>query len=356
MADAEKLNSLTLIAGPCSAETEEQTLTTARALASGGIHIFRAGLWKPRTRPGCFEGVGARGLSWLKRIKREFGMKVATEVATPAHVRAAIRADIDILWIGARTTANPFAVQDIADTIHEEQSFSGRDTTVLVKNPVSPDLELWIGALQRLSNAGIKKLGTVHRGFGTYGNNRYRNPPHWQIPIELKRRFPELPILFDPSHTGGKASLVAPLSQQALDMGFSGLMIESHITPEVAWSDKDQQITPAELLEIIRTLRIPEREIKTGELEALRAEIDVIDSELIELLAKRMDVSERIGEYKRQNGLPAVQIERHDEIMRDRLAAAKAIGLDSDFIQSMLSAIHAESVQRQLAVMRPSKK
>src|SRR5574344_3084331 len=248
-----------VIAGPCSAETEEQTLTTARQLAQNGIKIFRAGIWKPRTKPGGFEGIGFEGLQWLKEAKKEFGMYTATEVATGKHVFEALKAGIDILWIGARTSANPFAVQEIADALR------GVDIPVYIKNPVNPDLELWIGALQRLNNAGIKRLGAIHRGFSTYDKTLYRNTPQWQVPIELRRRIPELPILCDPSHIGGKRELVAPICQQAMDLNFDGLIIESHCDPDCAWSDKDQQVTPDVLDYILNMLVIREGEQQTTE-------------------------------------------------------------------------------------------
>ncbi|MDE6225172.1 MAG: 3-deoxy-7-phosphoheptulonate synthase, partial [Muribaculaceae bacterium] len=244
-------NSPLIIAGPCSAETEEQVLSTARQLAATGIKVFRAGIWKPRTKPGGFEGIGAEGLEWLKKVKAETGMKVATEVANHEHVRQALEAGIDLIWIGARTSANPFAMQEIADTLAE----IGRDVPVLVKNPVNPDLELWIGAIQRIYNAGFHRLGAIHRGFSSYGKHLYRNLPQWHIPSELRRRAPELPIICDPSHIGGKRELVAPLAQQAYDMGFNGLIIESHCDPDCAWSDKDQQVTP-EILNVILNMLV----------------------------------------------------------------------------------------------------
>ena len=274
-----------IIAGPCSAETEEQVMATARNLASNGIKIFRAGIWKPRTKPGGFEGIGVEGLEWLKRVKSETGMYVATEVANKAHVEAALNAGVDILWIGARTTANPFAIQEIADAI------KGTDSTVLIKNPVNPDLELWIGAMERIYNAGIRHIGAIHRGFSAYGKHLYRNLPQWHIPIELRRRIPNIQIFCDPSHIGGKRELVAPLSQQAMDMGFDGLIVESHCDPDCAWSDKSQQVTPDVLNFILNMLVIRDTTQSTENLSLLRQQIDGIDNELLETLNKRMRVS-----------------------------------------------------------------
>ena len=258
-----------IIAGPCSAETEEQVMTTARDLAKNGIKIFRAGIWKPRTKPGGFEGIGVEGLQWLKRVKEETGMLTSTEVATRQHVEAALEAGVDILWIGARTSANPFAMQEIADALRD----AAVDIPVLVKNPVNPDLELWIGALQRLYNAGIHRLGAIHRGFSSYGKHLYRNLPQWHIPIELRRRFPNLPLISDPSHIGGKRELVAPLSQQALDMGFDGLIIESHCEPDCAWSDKAQQVTSDVLNFILNTLVLRDSSVTTESLTLLRSKL-----------------------------------------------------------------------------------
>ena len=283
-----------VIAGPCSAETEEQVLSTAHSIAAKGIKIFRAGIWKPRTKPGGFEGVGVVGLPWLKRVKEETGMYISTEVATAKHAYEALKAGVDILWIGARTTANPFAVQEIADAL------KGVDIPVLVKNPVNPDLELWIGALERIHNAGIKKLGAIHRGFSSYEKKIYRNIPQWHIPIELRRRIPELPILCDPSHIGGKRELIAPISQQAMDLNFNGLVIESHCNPECAWSDAAQQVTPDVLDYILNLLVIREGVQQTTEnLNMLRKQIDECDNDLLEVLSKRMRIAREIGTYKK---------------------------------------------------------
>ena len=265
-----------IIAGPCSAETEEQVMNTARQLAEQGIKIFRAGIWKPRTKPGGFEGVGVEGLAWLKRVKEETGMYTATEVATERHVFEALKHGIDILWIGARTTANPFAVQEIADAL------KGVDIPVLIKNPVNPDLELWIGAVERIYNAGLRRLGVIHRGFSSYDKHLYRNMPQWHIPIELRRRLPNLPIFCDPSHIGGKRELVAPLCQQAMDMGFDGLIVESHCDPDCAWSDKNQQVTPEALSYILNMLVIRETTQTTENLAELRHQIDQLDNQLLD--------------------------------------------------------------------------
>lgn len=336
-----------ILAGPCSAETEEQVISTARQLAIGGVKIFRAGIWKPRTKPGGFEGIGKEGLKWLHRVKEETGMLTATEVAMRRHVEEAFEADIDILWIGARTSANPFAVQEISDAIRD----SGKDVPVLVKNPVNPDLELWIGALERLYNAGVRRLGAIHRGFSFYGKSIYRNPPQWYIPIELHRRIPELPIIVDPSHMGGKRELIGPISQQALDMKFSGLMIESHCSPDDAWSDKAQQLTPDILRVILNSLVVRNTAESTESLEALRQQIDKIDTELLELYGKRMEVSRQIGEYKKEHAMPVVQENRYDDLMKSRVAAAVEMGMSADFMRTVLQAIHAESVRQQIEIL-----
>lgn len=333
-----------IIAGPCSAETEEQVIDTARKLADAGVKIFRAGIWKPRTKPGGFEGIGAEGFPWFKRVKEETGMLTATEVANRSHVIEALDADTDILWIGTRTSANPFAIQEIADALEAY----GRDVPILVKNPVSPDLELWIGAIERLYNAGMHNIGAIHRGFGAYGKHIYRNMPQWHIPIELRRRFPRMTMICDPSHIGGKREYIAPLSQQALDMGFDGLIIESHCNPECAWSDKDQQVSPAALKEIIDSLVLRDSCVSTESLALLRQQIDELDNELLEILNKRMAVSRQIGIYKKEHRMPVLQIGRHDEIMNRRLAAATEMGMSADFMRTILSAIHEESVRQQI--------
>ena len=336
-----------IIAGPCSAETEEQTLDTARQLADLGIKIFRAGIWKPRTKPGGFEGVGSQGLKWLKKVKEETGMYVATEVATHQHVTAALAEGIDMIWIGARTSANPFAMQEIADTLKELNA----DIPVLVKNPVNPDLELWIGAMQRIYNAGIRQLGAIHRGFSTYGKHIYRNMPQWHIPIELRLRFPEMPIICDPSHIGGRRELIAPLSQEAFDMGFDGLIIESHCNPDCAWSDAAQQLTPEILNFILHTLVIRDSKQSTENLTLLRQQIDRIDRELLEVLAKRMQVSRDIGRYKKEHRMSVVQAGRYNDVIRTRLNHGVEMGMGAEFLKTVLLAIHDESVRQQIEII-----
>ena len=331
-----------VIAGPCSAETEEQVLATARQLAAEGIRVLRAGLWKPRTKPGGLEGVGTKGIAWLQRAKRETGLFIATEVATPAHVEAALAGGIDLLWIGARTTANPFAVQEIADALR------GRDIPVLVKNPVSPDLELWIGAVERIRNTGIRRLGVIHRGFASIDKSIYRNHPMWAIPIELRRRHPQLPVYCDPSHIGGKRELIAPLAQQAMDLGFDGLIVETHCSPDEAWSDKAQQITPAALAGMLRNLVIRETSGATENLNELRAKIDKLDDRLVELLAERMDVSREIGRCKREHAMPVLQARRYEELLARRTAQAAELGMDREFMRGILQLIHEESVRQQI--------
>ncbi len=332
-----------IIAGPCSAESEQQTLDTARALHRAGVKVFRAGIWKPRTTPGCFEGVGNRGLAWLQQVKRETGMLVATEVATIEHVHDALAAGIDILWVGARTTANPFAMQAIADTLQGHD-----DVTVLVKNPLNPDLDLWMGALQRLFNAGITRLGAVHRGFSSAGAHIYRNDPQWHIPFELRRHAPAMTILCDPSHIGGKREFVEPLTQQALDMGFDGLMIESHCDPDHALSDSVQQIKPEILKNILDHLVIRSGAPIEDELALLRQQIDDCDHELLAVLARRMNVSRQIGQYKRQQGLQIVQPKRYQEVINARISEGQSLGLTNEFVQEIMQTIHEESVRQQL--------
>lgn len=334
-----------VIAGPCSAETEEQVMETAKDLAKNGVRIFRAGIWKPRTKPGGFEGVGSVGLTWLQEVKKETGMLVATEVANKQHVEEALNAGVDVLWIGARTSANPFAMQEIAD------SLVGADVPVLVKNPVNPDLELWIGAMQRIYNAGIRQIGAIHRGFSAYGKHLYRNMPQWHIPIELRRRMPKLTLICDPSHIGGKRELVAPLSQQAMDMGFDGLIVESHCDPDSAWSDKSQQVTPEVLNFILNMLVVRDTTQTTESLTLLRQQIDQIDNDLLEALSKRMRISREIGQYKKEHSMPVVQTGRYDDILNSRAAAAEELGMNGDFMKTVYQAIHEESVRQQIEVL-----
>lgn len=337
-----------LISGPCSAETEAQTLETARALSAVGVKLFRAGLWKPRTRPGAFEGVGVEGLTWLQKVKKETGMYTGTEVANAQHVFEALKYGIDFLWIGARTTANPFAVQEIANALR------GADLPVLVKNPINPDLELWIGAIERINRAGIKQLAAIHRGFSTYGKNEYRNHPQWLIPIELHRRYPDLPLLTDPSHIAGNRNLIAQVCQQAMDLNFSGLIVETHIQPDVAWSDAMQQITPSRLIEIVESIHY--RKAAIGDtprtaLDDLRMQIDDIDNQLIDLLAERMKISKEIGLYKLKNNITILQSRRYNEIIRDRNEKAMLKGIDQLFVNKIFEYIHEASVLVQNEVM-----
>ena len=337
-----------VIAGPCSAETEEQVMSTARMLADKGCHIFRAGVWKPRTKPGGFEGNGEKALPWLKEVKEETGMMISTEVATPDHVELAMRYDMDVLWVGARTSANPFAMQALAD------SMQGLQIPVLVKNPVNPDLELWIGGLQRLNQAGIKRLGVIHRGFSSYDKKIYRNLPMWQIPIELRRRIPGLPIICDPSHIGGRRDLIAPLCQQAMDLGFDGLIVESHCNPKEAWSDAKQQVTPDILDYILSLLVIRDDTFTTEDIRSLRAQIDELDNSLMELLAKRFRLCREIGTFKKEHNMTIFQTGRYNEILEKRGTQAGLCGMNPKFAAHIFELIHEESVRQQLAIVTQS--
>ncbi len=339
-----------VIAGPCSAETEEQVMNTAREVAATGVKIFRAGVWKPRTKPGGFEGIGSDALKWMMRAKKETGMYMSTEVATERHAYEALKYGVDMLWIGARTAANPFAVQEIADTLR------GVDIPILIKNPVNPDLELWVGAIERLYNAGVKKLGVIHRGFSTTDKTIYRNLPQWHIPIELQRRFPELPIICDPSHIGGDRKMILKLSQQAMDLNYSGLIIETHCSPDEAWSDKDQQIDPSELKEVISNLVIRDTVNTTEDLSDLRDQIDDLDNELLQLLAKRMRVSREIGQYKLEHDMPILQTKRYDEILTDRANQGERMEMSGKFVKQVLESIHSESIRQQMVIMDRDKK
>ena len=334
-----------VISGPCSAETEEQVMTTARQLAMKGCHNFRAGVWKPRTKPGGFEGNGEKALPWMKAVKEETGMLVATEVATPEHVELCLKYGIDILWIGARTSANPFAMQAIADALQ------GVDIPVFVKNPINPDLELWIGALERINQAGIKRLGAIHRGFSSYDKKIYRNMPMWQIPIELRRRIPDLPIICDPSHIGGRRELIAPLCQQAMDLGFDGLIVESHCDPDKAWSDAKQQVTPDVIDFILSLLIIRDEKTTTEGITQLRKQIDELDNDLMELLSKRMRVCREIGQYKKEHNMTVLQPTRYNEILNKRGAQGTLCGMDSDFVKVVFEAVHQESVRQQMEII-----
>jgi chorismate mutase len=338
-----------IMAGPCSAETEEQVMDTARQLKDLGIMIFRAGIWKPRTRPNTFEGVGREGLPWLRRVKEELGMLVATEVANVNHVFESLKYGIDILWLGARTTANPFAVQEIADAL------KGVDIPVLIKNPVNPDVELWIGAFERLNQAGITRLAAIHRGFSTYGKSFYRNDPHWQIPIELKRQVPNLPIITDPSHICGNRDMLFEVSQEAMDLNFDGLIIESHNYPDKAMSDAAQQITPVEVRKLVNNLVLRKADIDNvvvaHTLEDLRRQIDKYDDRLLDILEGRMKVADKIGRYKKENGITILQSSRWDQLLTKRIQDGEKKGLAEDFVVKLFRAIHQESINHQTRVM-----
>lgn len=338
-----------LIAGPCSAESEEQMLETAVQLARIGCKIFRAGAWKPRTKPGGFEGNGEMALSWLERVKHETDMLVATEVATPHHVELALKHKVDIFWIGARTTSNPFAVQELSDALR------GVDIPVLVKNPVCPDLGLWIGAFERLNKAGIKKLAAVHRGFSVYGESAFRNAPMWNIPIELHRLIPSLPIICDPSHMGGRRDLILQISQQAMDLCYDGLMIESHCNPDTALTDMKQQITPASLGNIMAKLNIRSGEPVEKELAEYRIQINEFDENIVRTLANRMEICHRVAQYKAKHGLAALQSKRYDELLQKWNAWSYKYRLSHNFTQHLFSLIHAESVSEQMEILNIDK-
>ncbi|MFI5134310.1 MAG: chorismate mutase [Chitinophagales bacterium] len=342
-----------LIAGPCSAESEEQMLRTARGIAKHfDEFVFRAGIWKPRTRPGLFEGIGVVGLEWMKRVKEETGALLTTEVAMPMHVEKALKAGIDILWIGARTTVNPFSVQEIADAL------KGVDIPVLVKNPAFPDLQLWIGALERINRAGVKKLATVHRGFHSHEVTAYRNQPHWEIALELKVLCPELPMICDPSHICGNTKLTSHVAQKAMDLHYDGLMIESHIDPLRALSDARQQVTPDRLFEIVSNLviRNPIDDEHKTRLQELREKINELDDDLIQALASRMIVSKEIGEYKRDNNIIVFQMSRWEEILKRIVQLADDMGLHREFVKQLYVLIHDESIRVQEQVMNAPKK
>lgn len=343
------LNHPLVIAGPCSAETEEQVLKIAHELKDTDVSVYRAGIWKPRTRPGMFEGVGAIGLDWLKKVKAETGLFTSTEVANKDHVKLALEADIDILWIGARSTVSPFIVQEIADAL------SGTDKIVLVKNPVNPDLALWMGGLERLYTADIKKLGVIHRGFSTYDKSKYRNNPEWQIAVEFQNKFPDMPMICDPSHIAGRRDLIFDLSQRALDLNFDGLMIESHWDPDNAWSDAKQQVTPTRLVEIMEELTIRKKttneEGYRTELETLREQIDVTDQAILDALGKRMKVAASIGQLKKDNNVAVLQNRRWNEILESMQQEGSQRGLSEDFITRIFKAIHQESINHQEKVI-----
>ena len=337
-----------IVAGPCSAETEEQVLNTAIPLAKMGIKIFRAGIWKPRTRPNAFEGVGSIGLKWLQTVKQETGLLVSTEVANVKHVYEALKYGVDILWIGARTSANPFAVQDIADSLR------GVNIPVMVKNPVNPDVDLWIGAIERINNAGIKQIAAIHRGFSSYDKTLYRNVPQWQIPIELRRRIPEMPIITDPSHICGNREFLYDISQKAMDLNFDGLIIETHCNPDKALSDANQQVTPDGLKQILDRLIFRDPEIKEElmlTLAVFRDQIDKLDDRIINLLEERMQVSEKIGSHKKDNNITILQTKRWDDMLKTRLQLGNRKGLSEEFIIKLFRSIHQESINHQTSVM-----
>jgi chorismate mutase len=334
-----------VIAGPCSAETEEQVLKIAHALKDTDVNYFRAGIWKPRTRPGMFEGVGALGLKWLQKVKEETGMKICTEVANAAHVKLALEHDVDLLWIGARSTVSPFIMQEIADAL------DGTDKPVLIKNPVNPDLSLWLGGIERIYKSGVKNIGAIHRGFSTYEKTNYRNNPEWQLVIEFQNKYPDIPLINDPSHITGNRNMIFDLSQTALDLNFDGLMIETHFDPDNAWSDASQQVTPETLIQIMRDLKIrkeTDSEVNYNkQLENLRAQIDVIDNQIIGLLGKRMKAADGIGELKKSKNVSVLQSKRWNEILGRMVMEGESKGLSEEFILKMFKAIHQESINHQ---------
>lgn len=334
-----------IIAGPCSAESEEQTLETARRLADVGIKVFRAGIWKPRTHPGSFEGAGSAGLAWMQRVRRETGLKIATEVAGARHVAQCLGHGFDMVWLGARTTANPFLVQEIAEALE------GSDIPVLVKNPVSADIGLWTGALERLNASGVRKLGVVHRGFSGLETGKYRNEPGWQIAVEMRSRFPDIPFFCDPSHMGGSRGFLREISQRSFDLGLEGLMIESHCDPSCALSDAAQQITPEELKSLLGSLVVRQADSDNAEyrenIDSLRSRIDVIDENILSLLASRMQVSRRIGEYKRDNNIAILQTSRWDSVLENMVKLGEGKGLPEDFVKTVFNAVHNLSVRIQ---------
>lgn len=339
-----------IISGPCSAETEEQTLETCRRLAAtGAVDVLRAGIWKPRTKPGSFEGVGLPGLSWLAKAKEETGLPIATEVANAKHVEGALEFGVDVLWIGARTTVNPFSVQDIADALR------GVNIPVLVKNPMNPDLDLWTGAVQRLQKVGIENVGLIHRGFSSFGLSRYRNNPMWPLAIEMKMRMPEVPMIGDPSHITGRRDLLKEVAQECADLNYDGLIIESHVCPEKAWSDAAQQLTPEDLGELVHSIVWRKEQVDKPEfqmsLDKLRSQIDQYDAELFTILSKRMDVAEKIGEIKRDNEVMILQSARWDDIVKRVLAMSDELKLSREFLNILLNSIHMESISRQNKVM-----
>lgn len=339
-----------IISGPCSAETEEQVIQTAtRLAATGKVDILRAGIWKPRTRPGSFEGIGTKGLPWLQQAKKESGLPVAVEVATAKQVEDALHFGVDVLWIGARTTVNPFSVQDVADAL------KGADIPVLIKNPINPDLELWIGAVERVANAGIKNIGLIHRGFSSYGNTEYRNAPMWHLAIEMKRRNPGMLLINDPSHICGRRDILMDVAQKAIDLDFDGLIIESHIDPDNAWSDAKQQVTPERLGEMIGSIIWRTEEIDSEELHAvmekMRQQINQLDDELLQLIGQRMKVADKIGQYKKDNNITILQTNRWNAILERAYQRGDKLGLSQEFITKYFDAVHMESINHQNKIM-----
>ncbi|MDE3252326.1 MAG: bifunctional 3-deoxy-7-phosphoheptulonate synthase/chorismate mutase type II [Bacteroidota bacterium] len=339
-----------IISGPCSAETEEQVMQTAlRLAATGKVDILRAGIWKPRTRPGSFEGIGTKGLPWLQQARKASGLPVAVEVATGKQVEDALHFDVDVLWIGARTTVNPFSVQDVADALR------GVDVPVLIKNPINPDLELWIGAMERVAKAGIRNIGLIHRGFSSYGNTEYRNAPMWHLAIEMKRRYPELLMINDPSHICGRRDILMEVAQTAIDLDFDGLIIESHIDPDNAWSDAKQQVTPERLGEMISSIRWRSEDVASAEyhaaLEKLRQQINNLDDELMQILSQRMKVAESIGNYKKENNITILQTNRWNAILERAFAKGEKLGLSKEFVTKYFDAVHMESINHQNKIM-----
>jgi chorismate mutase len=339
-----------IISGPCSAETEEQVMQTAVQLqATAKVDIMRAGIWKPRTRPGSFEGIGTKGLAWLQKAREMTGIPVAVEVATAKQVEDALHFDVDVLWIGARTTVNPFSVQDVADALR------GADVPVLIKNPINPDLELWIGAVERVAKAGIKQIGLIHRGFSSYGNTEYRNAPMWHLAIEMKRRHPGMLFINDPSHICGRRDILQEVAQTAIDLDFDGLIIESHVDPDKAWSDAKQQVTPARLGEMLSAIRWRNEDIASEEyhaaLEKLRQQINQLDDELMQIIGERMKISEKIGQYKKENNITILQTNRWNAILERAFKKGDKLGLSQEFITKYFDAVHMESINHQNKVM-----
>jgi chorismate mutase len=342
-----------VIAGPCSAESQEQVMETAKGLKDLGINVYRAGIWKPRTHPGSFEGVGAEGLRWMQQAKKEYGLKISTEVASEKHVFECLKFGVDLVWLGARTTANPFLVQEIADALKDT------DIPVLVKNPVNPDLDLWIGALERLNRAGIRKLGVIHRGFSTFEKIKYRNDPQWQVAVELRSRFPQLPFFVDPSHLGGSKEYIREISQRSLDLGFEGLMIESHCNPSCALSDAKQQLTPDELRDMLyNQIHVRDNDSDSPQwkenIDQLRAKIDIIDENILYALGSRMKISRQIGEYKRDNNIAILQTSRWDAVLAKVVEKGREYGLSEKFLNDVFNAIHEASIETQNEIISDS--